>query len=87
MESMEWLEQGQQLVANYVNNQTNRNLKAEEVFVVWFSKTIQNKKALLGVHHSPLYFELTVDGNAGEQYIDVYEEKDHYILNLEDEQC
>lgn len=40
MESMEWLEQGQQLVANYVNNQTNRNLKADEVFVVWFSKTI-----------------------------------------------
>lgn len=84
MESMEWLEQGQQLVANCVNERTNRNLKADEVFVVWFSKTIQNKKALLGVHNSPLYFEFTANGDAGEYYLDVYEKKENITYRLGD---
>ena len=43
-----------------------------DVFIVWYAKTLQNHKALLGSAVSNDYFECTYNGDKHEMYIDVY---------------
>lgn len=45
----------------------------EEVFVVWFSKTLQNWKALVATKNTHLYFEVTHNGDKQETYVDMYD--------------
>lgn len=48
-------------------------LREDEVFIVWFSKTLQNWKALLSTDRfDGRYYELTYNGDRLETYIDVY---------------
>lgn len=45
----------------------------EDVYIVWFCKTLQNWKALAGTHHSDgMYYEITFDGNKDLVYFDAY---------------
>lgn len=45
----------------------------KEVFVVWFSKTLQNWKALVSTDRNDgRYYELTYNGDRLETYVDVY---------------
>lgn len=45
----------------------------KEVFVVWFSKTLQNWKALVSTDRTDgRYYELTYNGDRLETYVDVY---------------
>lgn len=62
-------------VKNY--NDHRKDGRAEivysEVFVVWFSKTIGNWKALCATTRPDgLYYEITHNGYAHETYVDVY---------------
>lgn len=52
----------------------NQDLLTEnEVFVVWFAKTLQNWKALVSTDRSDgRYYELTYNGELQETYVDVY---------------
>lgn len=84
MEAMDWLKQGQKLVADNINESSLLNVKSEEVFVVWFSKTLQNKKALFAHPKTPLYFELTANEKKGKQFMDVYEKIENIEFDLED---
>jgi len=46
---------------------------AYEVYVVWFSKTLQNWKALLSTTLSDgMYYEVTHNGDKNETYCDAY---------------
>lgn len=48
-------------------------LTPEEVYVVWFTKTLQNWKALVSTDRDDgRYYELTYDGNKEITYVDVY---------------
>lgn len=44
----------------------------EEPYIVWFSKTLQNWKALLSTDADNLYYEVTYNGDKCEAYVDVY---------------
>ena len=44
-----------------------------DIFVVWYSKTLQNRKVLLGNFFTDHYFECTFNGDKGEMYVDVYD--------------
>lgn len=45
----------------------------EDVYIVWFCKTLQNWKALAGTHHGDgMYYEITFDGDKDAAYIDAY---------------
>lgn len=45
----------------------------DEIYVVWFSKTLQNWKALISTDRSDgRYYELTYNGDKEETYVDVY---------------
>lgn len=52
--------------------QVNPNIAISEMFFVWMCKTLQNNKALIGVHDSPCYYEVTYNGDKKELYVDEY---------------
>ena len=53
----------------------------EDVFVVWFSKTIQNWKAQASTTvPDGLYYEITHNGDKGETYVDVYKKWEHLTV-------
>lgn len=56
-------------------------LTMEDVFIVWFSKTLQNWKALVSTTVSDgMYYEITHDGDKGETYLDAYKKWDNQCI-------
>lgn len=48
-------------------------VSSDEIFLVWYCKTLQNHKALLGVTgRYDEYFETTYDGDKNKVYLDIY---------------
>ena len=55
----------------------------DDVYIVWFSKTLQNWKALVSTTVSDgMYYELTYNGDKQETYLDVYKKWEN--LKIED---
>jgi len=71
------LERAKQLVVDYFNDNVektdNVKLNIDQVYVVWFSKTLQNWKALVSTDISDgMYYEITHNGDKNETYLDAY---------------
>ena len=71
------LEKARQIVFNYYKQHLdptdNIRFTIDDVFVVWFSKTLQNWKALVSTTLSDgMYFEITYNGDKKEVYLDAY---------------
>lgn len=71
------LKKAKQLVVNYYNSRVERTddfeISEENVFIVWFCKTLQNWKALVSTTVSDgMYYEITHNGDKQETYIDAY---------------
>ena len=49
-----------------------REIKPDDMYVVWFCKTIKNWKALVSGVHITEYIEVTYNGDKQELYVDVY---------------
>lgn len=54
------------------NAENADGIRADDIFVVWYAKTLQNHKALLGTQFANYYFECTYNGDKEEMYMDVY---------------
>jgi uncharacterized protein DUF6275 len=53
----------------------------DDVYIVWFCKTLQNWKALVSTDlPDGMYYEITHDGDKGETYIDAYKKFDNVIV-------
>jgi len=53
----------------------------DNVFVVWFSKTLHNWKALVSTTlNDGLYFEVTSNGDNQEIYLDVYNKVKNEVI-------
>lgn len=51
------------------------------VYVVWFSKTLQNWKALVSTDvKDDMYYEVTYNGDKGETYIDAYKKVKNLVI-------
>lgn len=51
----------------------------ENVYIVWFCKTLQNWKALVSTDFpDQIYYEVTHNGDKDETYVDVYKKKRNY---------
>ena len=50
-----------------------RTVLLNELYVVWFCKTLQNWKALVSGVYIKKYIEVTYNGDTGETYVDVYQ--------------
>lgn len=76
MEINEFLETSKALVAKHTNDNSvsgTPEVKPEEVYVVWFAKTLQNAKALLGTNvPDGRYYEATLNGDKNVIYFDAY---------------
>lgn len=56
-----------------------------DVFVVWYCKTLKNAKALLSTSFPDnKYFELTFNGDSGELYLDVYDKLENRCVKLDE---
>lgn len=59
-------------------------IKPEDVFVVWFCKTLQNWKGLVGSHALPgEYFEVTFDGDKQLIYVDCYKKMANVVFEYQ----
>ena len=87
---MNYQEKAKQIVIDYYNEHVeitdNKKLKESEVFVVWFSKTLQNWKALISTTISDgMYYEVTYNGDKKETYLDAYKKWENVcVKNVED---
>lgn len=82
-EGVNYLIRAKSVVLAYAQTQLNYELEPSDIYVVWFSKTLQNWKALVSTS-SPdgRYYELTYNGDKGEIYLDVYKKEDN--VKIED---
>ena len=75
-------EKARRLVMEYFNERVektdNVKLSMDDVYIVWFSKTLQNWKALVSTTVSDgMYYEITYNGDKKETYIDAYKKWDN----------
>ena len=78
-------EKARQIVRDYFNSHVDVTdgvqISLEDVYVVWFSKTLQNWKALVSTTVPDCkYYELTYNGDKGETYVDVYVKLDNVTV-------
>ena len=79
------MNRAKQLAVDYFNAHVDvtdgKKLTLEDVFIVWFSKTLQNWKALVSTTVSDgMYYEITHNGDKGETYLDVYKKWDNQCI-------
>ena len=61
------------VVTWYNDHNAPATIGMEDVYIVWFCKTLQNWKALAGTHHGDgMYYEITFDGDKDCAYVDAY---------------
>lgn len=65
------------LVTEYFNDHheitEGVGITEDQVFIVWFSKTLQNWKAMVSTTVSDgMYYEITYNGDKKETYLDAY---------------
>lgn len=82
-----FLDQCKEIVRDYANAHLDKcdgkEIGTEEVFVVWYCKTLQNAKALLSTKlFDGMYYELTYNGDKNELYLDVYKKFDNQCVKL-----
>jgi len=78
-------EKARKIVMNYFNNHVyvtdKKKLTMDNVFIVWFSKTLQNWKALVSTTAADgMYYEVTHNGDKNETYVDVYKKWENYTV-------
>jgi hypothetical protein len=77
MGSKEFIELCKSKIVEYFNSHCEKTDKADitqdDVYVVWYCKTLQNHKALLSTNVSDgMFYELTYNGDKKELYLDAY---------------
>lgn len=80
---MDYLAQARALVVEYIKPKLEKTdeMPAFGVYVVWFSKTLQNWKALVSTTlPDGMYYEVTYNGDKREAYIDVYKKFDNVAV-------
>lgn len=78
-------ERAKQIVVDYFNSHMDKTdgkqIVLEDVYVVWFCKTLQNWKALLSTNvRDGVYYEITHNGDKNETYVDVYKKWENYAV-------
>ena len=87
MDNKEFVELCKEKVVDYTNTTMNLNsinppvhIAADDVYVVWLNRTLQNNKALLSTTISDgMYYEVTCNGDKNELYFDAYK----HVVNRE----
>ena len=75
-------------VADYTNEHLDKTdgkqIGTEDVFVVWYCKTLQNWKALASTTmFDGMYYEITINGDKQELYLDAYKKFENRAIKVE----
>ena len=81
-------EKAKQIVFNYfkanMDKTDNINFTLDNIYIVWFCKTLQNWKALVSTTRPDgMYYEVTHNGDTNETYVDVYKKWENYTCKGE----
>lgn len=85
MGSKEFIEKCKEEVRKYAEEHLDKSdaMPDFEVFVVWYSKTLQNHKALLSTSlFDGMYYELTYNGDKEELYFDAYKKFENKCIKI-----
>ena len=77
MTNSDMLSLRKKVVVDYFNSRVDKTdsvqITEDNVYIVWFSKTLQNFKALVSTTVSDgMYYEITYNGDKNELYMDAY---------------
>ena len=75
-------------VADYTNEHLDKydgkQIGTEDVYVVWYCKTLQNWKALASTTlFDGMYYEITINGDKQEMYLDAYKKFENRAIKVE----
>ena len=89
MKNDEILELSKKVVVDYFNENVEKTdglkINKDNVFIVWFSKTLQNFKALVSTTVSDgMYYEVTYNGDKKELYLDAYKKWENKCIKVEE---
>lgn len=75
-------------VADYANEHLDKSdgkqIGTEDVYVVWYCKTLQNWKALASTTlFDGMYYEITINGDKQEMYLDAYKKFENRAIKVE----
>lgn len=78
-------EKAERIVYEYVcdrlEDEVGSRVQRSSIFVVWFSKTLQNWKALVSTTlPDEMYYEVTHNGDKHETYLDVYSKFHNFVI-------
>ena len=78
-------EKAKQIVFNYfkanMDKTDNINFTLDNIYIVWFCKTLQNWKALVSTTiPDGMYYEVTHNGDTNETYVDVYKKWENFTI-------
>ena len=85
MTDVKFFEFSKNAVRNYVINHLDKSdtVPNFDVYIVWYCKTLQNWKALLSTTlFDGMYYELTVNGDKDEAYLDAYKKWDNNCIKI-----
>ncbi|MFR2774769.1 MAG: DUF6275 family protein [Anaerostipes sp.] len=75
-------------LVDYVNQNRDKTdnlpiLTVDDIFTVWYCKTLQNKKALMSTSiPDGMYYEFTYNGDKSELYFDAYKKWENQCIEL-----
>ncbi|KAF0362198.1 DUF6275 family protein [Pediococcus acidilactici] len=63
-------------VANYLKEEKGLKVTADDIYIVWLARILQNSKALLSsTFDDGMYFEATYNGDKNQLYLDAYKKE------------
>lgn len=80
------------VLVEYVNNHCDKTdnveITKDDVYIVWYSKVLQNNKALASTTlPDGMYYEITFNGDKNQCYIDVYKKWENICIeDVQDEE-
>lgn len=85
MTDVSFMQLCKETVRDYANAHLDKTDKTEittdNVYIVWFCKTLQNWKALVSTTLADgMYYELTHNGDKNETYVDAYKKWENFTV-------
>lgn len=87
MTDVKFFEAAKNAVRDYANAHLDvtdgKQITTDDVYIVWYCKTLQNWKALASTTLcGGMYYELTVNGDKNEMYLDAYKKFENKKIEL-----
>lgn len=85
--NMDYQKIAKEIVLNYANKHIDKTddvqITLDDVYIVWFCKTLQNWKALLSTTlPDGMYYEVTYNGDKKEVYLDAYKKFENQKIDV-----